>query len=91
MEIAYKENDTVYFVILIKGRASLQGQVFRKPYFLAVEGKVASIYKPTKVSIPLLSIQVPKWPLRYLIEPEHCFKTQEDANKVATEKTAKLG
>lgn len=62
--------------------------VRRLPVFLTLSGSVAHIYKPGETKF--LSIQFPRWPVRYLLEEEKCFKTKEAADKDVAEKNTKL-
>lgn len=83
----FKVSDSVHICFFRPG-ISFGSVIKRLPIFLAIQGTVAHIYQPDTTKF--LSIQIPKWPLRYLMEEEKCFKTKAEVDQDVATKNQKL-
>ena len=90
MKTPFKEKDAAYFLILLKGKVNIANKLIRKPEFIVMEGKVATICQLNGDDTTCLSLEVPRWPLRYLIPPQQCFKNKHDAEELADKENDKL-
>lgn len=87
--MSFKEKDNVWVCFFLKGRMNIFRQILRKPEFIVLTGVIESFFTHEKGLI-LLSIQIPKWPLRLLIDQEECFKTAELAQEANKKKNSEI-